>query len=218
MDGQRRGEDVLVLDRSGLAEVGGRAEVLDGGGQLEHRLGGLEREHRLRLRRRLRARLLDGRGQRGDVLVLVALDLLDQGEVLALEEAALRHVGVERGLEILEGKRVVDDADVPLAELGQGVVARRLGGLAGHRGGGVVFVILAAGGKEGRGRARAAGEHEEAAPRHRVRRDSRQCAPRPFDLAHQGWSPFRAPSLGAVQVSLRDPRRGRIKSRRAGSG
>ena len=50
------------------------------------------------------------------MLLLVAADRLDQLLLRALEQAALRDRGVEAGLEVLEGQRVVEDADVALAE------------------------------------------------------------------------------------------------------
>src|ERR1044072_5751982 len=51
VDRQRRGEDVLVRDVAGLAEVCGRAKVLDVGGSLEDRLRAhLDRRPEVRLR------------------------------------------------------------------------------------------------------------------------------------------------------------------------
>ena len=172
VDREGRGQNRLVLDRGCLAEVGRSAEVLDRGGELEHRIRAVERELGLRLRRRLGARLLDGCGERRHVLLLVAADLLDQRQVLAAEQAALDHVGVERRLEVFEREGVVDDADVSLAELGEWVVATRL---LRHRVIGVgarartrAVVVIAAGDEEGRSRTRSAGECQEPPPRYRI--------------------------------------------------
>ena len=51
------------------------------------------------------------------MLCLLFAELLDRRQFGALEEAALDDVGVEGGLEVLERQRVVEDADVALAEL-----------------------------------------------------------------------------------------------------
>ena len=100
-----------------LAEVGRGAEVLDRGRELQHLGRVLERELRHRGLRDRPAELLRGRGKRVDVLLLDLADALDQRQVVALEQSALGDVVVERGLEVLERQRVVDDPEVALAEL-----------------------------------------------------------------------------------------------------
>ena len=117
VDRERRGEHCRALDVGRLAEVGGGAEVLDRRRQFQHRLGALQREFGLRFRRGLAAELLDRAGQRGDVFGLLVAELFDRRQVGALEEAALDDVGVEGRLQVLERERVVEDADVALAEL-----------------------------------------------------------------------------------------------------
>src|SRR4051812_49362606 len=119
-------EDLLALDVARLPEVGVRAEVLDGRRQLQDRLLVLQRELGLRLRRQLAAELLDRGLERLHVLALLLAELLRHGQHLALELAALRGVGVELGLEVLEGQRVAEDAEVAGAEhLGAGLGGRR---------------------------------------------------------------------------------------------
>src|SRR4051812_47240641 len=118
-------EDLLALDVARLPEVGVRAEVLDGRRQLQDRLLVLQRELGLRLRRQLAAELLDRGLERLHVLALLLAELLRHGQHLALELAALRGVGVELGLEVLERQRVAEDAEVAGAEhLGAGLGAR----------------------------------------------------------------------------------------------
>jgi hypothetical protein len=63
------------------------------------------------------AELDHGAVQRFDVLRLLGAELLQHGEFFALEETTLDHFFVERSLQVLQGQRVVQDADVPFSEL-----------------------------------------------------------------------------------------------------
>ena len=70
------------------------------------------------------------------MLRFLVAELLDRRQVGALEEAALGDVGVERRLEVLERQRVVQDAEVALAEL-RGFVTAGASALGSGGGGGV---------------------------------------------------------------------------------
>jgi hypothetical protein len=128
VDRQGGGQDLLVLDVPGLAEVGAGAEVLDRRGELQDRLLVVEREVRLRRDGGLAAGLLDQRDQRVDVRLLLVAEALRELGGLALEHAAVVDLRVEVRLEVLERQRVVRDAEIALTEL--------LGAALGaHRGG-----------------------------------------------------------------------------------
>src|SRR5262249_25394676 len=113
-------QDLGALYGGSLAEVRRGAQVLHGRRQLEDLLGVLNRELRLRLGGGC-SKLLRGALQRGDVRDLVGAGHLDQRQVRAFEQAALDHVGVERRLQVLEREGVVDDSEVALAELREGI-------------------------------------------------------------------------------------------------
>jgi hypothetical protein len=99
----------------------------------------------------------------------MAADRLDQRQLLTLEQAAVGDRGIEARLEVLEGERVVEDADVALAET---CVGKSVAG-AGHIGRGIgtrgrVIVVVAAGRQEGARRTGSARQHKELAPRVRI--------------------------------------------------
>src|ERR1700709_486324 len=97
------------------------------------------------------AELLHCCGELGDVFFLLFAELFQGGSRLDGHEAAFAESGVEARLEVLQGQRVVEDADIAAAEF------RHLC----HR------LTAAAGGEERGCRDRAPGERDEAAPRDR---------------------------------------------------
>jgi inner membrane transporter RhtA len=117
------------------------------------------------------------------VFCLLLAELADRLQLSTLEQAALEDVGVEGRLEVLERERVVEDADVALAEFGG-------------------FALAAAGrrGRAGRGRAAvAAAGGEEGGERTGATADRQELPPRPgscqlLDVCHRSMPPGRLPA------------------------
>src|SRR5829696_288385 len=161
VDRQRRRQDLRVLDLVGLAQVRRGAQVLDRGGQVQDRLLRVERELAHRLVRQLLAELLQHGLEGVDVLLLVLAELLAQLQRLPLEHPALGRLLVEVRLQVLEGQRVLRDADVAGSELGRAgraATARRARARAGVRAR-LLAVVATRGDKEREGSRTARADH-----------------------------------------------------------
>ncbi len=120
-DAAGRREDLLGPDHGRGAVVGAHPGVLEDVREAQERLLVREgaAEAQARLLDRGAAGALDGGLERVDVLVLVRADLLGQRAHLPGHVHAVERPGVEARLEVLEGERVVEDVNVPLAALGE---------------------------------------------------------------------------------------------------
>jgi hypothetical protein len=114
-DSAGRRQHFLRLDRRGGAVVGADAGVLEGLRQLQEAGRAAVGELEFRLRHRLAAELLDSRGERFHVLLLVIGQQRDQLPELAAPPHPAFRLSVELGLEVLEGEREVEDRDVAAA-------------------------------------------------------------------------------------------------------
>ncbi len=109
---QSGSQHLLALDQRRLTEIRRGAEVLDGVGEFGGRGRGGDRELRFRLRHRGPAERAHSGFQGGHVLGLLRAEGLQQRGVGAAEQFRFDHLRVERGLQILERERVVEDPDV----------------------------------------------------------------------------------------------------------